>query len=183
MAAREQAGAIAAAQAAAQRDGTYTEETTVRHKSESTLNLFRGAGLTCEYCRYVTRCEAHHVLARGVGSGSRIDLPINLLSLCAGPGGCHGLAHTGKVGRKKLIAVVAFRECLPPEVVEDQLHRLLRAPKGSVPCRLCQGSGWVRVRLLNHRDVTQAHRCLCEGGIIAPDGSYWREQPRRLAGT
>ncbi len=93
------------------------------------LNEFRHAGI-CEFClRRVTNREPHHIIGRGMGGGRRMDVRINLISLCAefsGGAHCHTLVHVGRIGREKLLAVVARREGLSVDALERELHRLRR---------------------------------------------------------
>jgi hypothetical protein len=84
---------------------------------EKTLDLFRGAGL-CEWCgHWFAWREPHHWHAKGLGGGSRIDLPRNLLSLCRQD---HSSAHRGVIDRKDLLRIIAKRErCTPEECVQE----------------------------------------------------------------
>lgn len=153
----------------------------MRVVNEDVLNRFRGRG-PCGYCRRPCRqLQPHHVMARGIGSASRLDLPLNLIPLCAFPeGNCHETAHLGRIPRHDLFAIIAAREVMTPELLRDQLFRLQRAPSECRPCPLCEGKGVVRVA---KRFGWRQWPCVCGSGVIAADGSYWREQPRKLAGT
>jgi len=96
-------------------------------RSDKTLSLFRGPG-PCAWCgRWHPRRHAAHVLARGAGGGSRLDVPLNLVSLCPD---CHQGHHAGRRPlRCDLLALVAAREGLLQGDVEAELFRLRRAPK------------------------------------------------------
>ena len=68
-------------------------------------------------CRAIGFCEvcgksegpfhAAHLLARGMGAGKQMDVPINLICLCPG---CHGEAHAGKICFDRLAGIVVMRE-------------------------------------------------------------------------
>jgi hypothetical protein len=100
---------------------------------EQLLADFRGPG-TCEWCgRQVVRREPHHIYARGMGGGGRLDVRVNLVALCApfsGGDDCHDAAHDGRITKDDLLPVVAGREGTSPGAIRDEIFRLLRAPKG-----------------------------------------------------
>ncbi len=101
---------------------------------EAVLDLFRGPG-QCEWCSEgcVTREPHHYWIKRGHGGGSRLDHPWNLVALGgAFDCGCHGAAHEGRSPtRLELLGVAARREGVAAGVIERELYRLLRAPKGA----------------------------------------------------
>lgn len=99
----------------------------MRIVDEKLLDRFRTAG-KCEWCGQWFGCrEPHHVFARGMGSGSRLDIRINLAALCLW---CHRSHHDGnRPLRCDLLAVVAKREGLLQADVEAEIRRLIRAPK------------------------------------------------------
>jgi hypothetical protein len=92
-------------------------EAPVRFESEAVLDRFRSAPC-CEWCgRWVRRAEPHHFYhKRGMGAGSQLDIPENLVSLCAL---CHRAAENvrpspnaqerGPVTREALLEIVARR--------------------------------------------------------------------------
>jgi len=98
---------------------------------EPMLDLFRGPG-RCEGCgKPCRRREPHHIKKRGLGGGSRLDIPINLIALgsafdCA----CHIKAEAGTLPKAKLLEIVAGREGRTPEQVELEIYRLLRTRRG-----------------------------------------------------
>jgi hypothetical protein len=91
------------------------------------LDTFRGAG-ACSWCnRWCRYRHAAHVFARGMGGGGRLDVALNLVSLCPE---CHLEHHDGRRPlRCDLLAVVAAREGMLQGEVEAQLHRLRRQAK------------------------------------------------------
>ncbi len=98
--------------------------------NEAVLDLFRTSG-PCEYCgRWCERRDPHHARAKGLGGGSRLDLPINLISLCRKH---HDEAHAGNIPRHVILALIAVRERKWPEEIEAEIHLLLRTPKGDMP--------------------------------------------------
>ena len=69
------------------------------------LNELRN--LRCEICGHSPPSQVHHLMSRGMGGGSRVDHPLNLISVC---GYCHAAIHNGKILGKVCMAVVALRE-------------------------------------------------------------------------
>ena len=64
----------------------------------------------CEFCnRTDQRLEVHHIWAKGIGGGSRMDVPINLIVVCKP---CHDLAHKGDISRRELFGIAAEREVM-----------------------------------------------------------------------
>jgi hypothetical protein len=99
---------------------------------EILLDEFRGPG-RCEYCgKMVKNTEPHHLWTRGFGGGSRLDIRINIIALCstfAGGDSCHHKAHNGRIKRQELLAIVAAREGVTPEWIEEEIYRLRRTRK------------------------------------------------------
>lgn len=99
---------------------------------EDLLALFRVPG-ECELCGVFCQArEPHHVWARGMGAGSRLDVRVNLVALggtfrCS----CHSWIHAGFIPKRAVVSVVALREGMTVDGVISAVHRLLRAPKGS----------------------------------------------------
>lgn len=93
-------------------------------KNEKLLKSMRESGL-CEWCGvWCERREPHHIHARGMGGGSRLDIPINLVSLgTAGDCSCHAGAQRGNPPKDILLAIAAERE----------IRALMRAPKECKP--------------------------------------------------
>lgn len=95
---------------------------------EEVLDEFRSKR-KCERCKAkVSGCEPHHIFCRGRGSASRLDTHINLIGLCAE---CHRKFHDGNVDRSELLEIVAKRERLTADKIEETIHMLLRSP-GSI---------------------------------------------------
>ncbi len=62
----------------------------------------------CEVCNVTPlHKEVHHIWAKGMGGGSRLDIPWNLIVLCQP---CHQLAHAGKISKRELWGIAAERE-------------------------------------------------------------------------
>ena len=94
------------------------------------LSLF-GLGVWCAYCgKRAPGLDPHHLWAKGLGAGSRLDISINLIGLDRR---CHTLVHAGKIKKAALLAIVAKREGTTPEAITDEINRLLRLPKGATP--------------------------------------------------
>lgn len=98
-------------------------------KSNKTLEWFRAAGY-CEYCRlWHQRRDPHHVLTRGHGGGSRLDLRCNLVGLCRS---CHSKYGDDPDFVDFFFGLIADREGIRDiEVIRDYLYLVLRLPKGS----------------------------------------------------
>lgn len=96
---------------------------------ETMLDRFRFAR-RCEWCRktFLGGLDPHHLFSRGCG---RIDVAVNLASLCRK---CHTDHHYGnEPTRADLLAVVAAREKVQQFQIEEEIWRIRRLPKGSVP--------------------------------------------------
>ena len=80
---------------------------------ERCLDRFRGEGC-CEWCgQFVQRREPHHFFyKRGMSGGSRLDVPENLIALCATfhGGNCHHRAEACEIKKEQLLEIVAKRE-------------------------------------------------------------------------
>lgn len=94
----------------------------------------------CEFCgRYCPQgVDPHHIIKRGLGGGSRVDIPLNVIGLCRGftkDGwvSCHQDADDGKITKAQLFAVVGKREGwtkpLAAEEVEAEVRRIIKEPK------------------------------------------------------
>ena len=78
----------------------------------------------CEWCRKYTRTglDPHHVYCRGLGGAFRLDIRINMVSLCRQ---CHVSAHTScEPCQADLLAVIAKRESMTVDAVEREIFRL-----------------------------------------------------------
>lgn len=77
---------------------------------EDLLDEFRAGG-ACEWCHCVfPRLRPHHLYARGMGGGGRLDLRLNLVALCDH---CHAATHDGgRPRRAELLEHVACRHNL-----------------------------------------------------------------------
>lgn len=83
---------------------------------ETVLQSFRDAR-QCEVCDKVGPVEPHHILAKGMGGGKRLDVPYNLVACCRE---CHTGIHVGNgPPLDYLLATAAKRE----------LYKLMRMPK------------------------------------------------------
>lgn len=62
----------------------------------------------CELCdRTDLRLEVHHIWAKGMGGGSRMDVGFNLIVLCKP---CHDAAHRGEIEKRVLFGIAGERE-------------------------------------------------------------------------
>jgi len=107
-------------------------------KDDTVLELFRDV-LLCEWCgrQLPGGADPHHWrYKRGMGGGSRLDHPYNLVSMCRGftNGGwksCHEEAERHEITQAQLLNLVATRENVSPERIECELRRIRNLPKGS----------------------------------------------------
>lgn len=88
----------------------------------------------CELCRKHCRERAyHHVVARGLGSGRRLDLSINLLCLGMYPYCiCHTLIDC-KEGYQRCLAALSKREKASTDAIERAIWFILRLPRDASP--------------------------------------------------
>ena len=90
------------------------------------LLAFRLRG-RCEWCRKACAVEPHHLWRRGMGGGSRLDIEINLVSLCRV---CHTLTHASAEPTKQaLLAIVAEREKMLQHEIVAEIRCLQRLDK------------------------------------------------------
>ncbi len=85
----------------------------------------------CEYCgRYARRMECHHMMGRGFGGGTRMDVRWNLIALCNFmDSDCHGRAQRYQIPVEEIRQIIADREGTTSETVEDFLFWLARQPR------------------------------------------------------
>lgn len=95
--------------------------------SEKTLDVFRKEG-DCELCgRYCARRHPHHLLTRGHGGGSRLDIRANLAGLCYG---CHERFGDDPAWLWTFLGIVSRREGFSgPQAVKEYLDLVLRTDK------------------------------------------------------
>lgn len=107
-------------------------------KDEKLLKSMSGPGV-CE-CGCGVWCESrdpNHIILRGAGGGSRLDVRANIISLRNEP--CHNAYHDGRPGfpghkqqQKRFFEIVAQRDGFESgEAVEAYLRSILALPKGS----------------------------------------------------
>lgn len=100
--------------------------------NERILGRFRLAQV-CEWCGKRSRSGLdphHYYYKRGMGGGGRIDIPLNLVSICRFP--CHDDAERGRIRREDFLAIVARRENMDPDEVVRILNGIRRLPKTTV---------------------------------------------------
>jgi hypothetical protein len=107
------------------------------------LNSFKSPGFCCHCGKKVKSRDPHHLRSRGVGGGNRLDIPLNIISLCStfsGGDNCHQQYHDGKIKPEVLMQLVADREQMPLFILEGLLNWFQRAPKDSIE-RVCVTGG------------------------------------------
>lgn len=100
----------------------------MRIVDEQLLHSFRTKG-RCERCHRPNPggfTIPHHVFCRGIGGGTRIDHPYNLIALCHE---CHQAFHDGRIDREDVVTIVADRERVDPGVIYDTIYFLRRASR------------------------------------------------------
>lgn len=77
----------------------------------------------CEWCGRKGPVDCHHYwYRRGMGGGSRLDHPWNLVAICRS---CHDDHHAGhRPLRIDLLAIVAAREGVTQDEITQELLRL-----------------------------------------------------------
>lgn len=102
----------------------------MRIVSPETLSLFRGLR-RCEVCREpVQSTDPHHVIPKGMGAGSQMDIPENLLAVCRFP--CHNRCQRYEVMQLEQFEIVAKREGWESgERLREFVWAVQRAPKGT----------------------------------------------------
>lgn len=96
----------------------------MQRKDPGMLARFRMTG-RCELCLRPQATEPHHWFWRkGHGGGGHLDMRENLMSLCRQ---CHDRIHfTGRPSRAALLMLVALREGLTVEELEERLYAMRR---------------------------------------------------------
>lgn len=96
---------------------------------EDLLAAFRSKR-RCELCAQPADgpLDPHHVMAKGMGGASRVDVRENLLALCRE---CHCNVHAGNIHRDVCWLIVALREGLTVDECRARVMRVLNAPKGT----------------------------------------------------
>ena len=85
-------------------------------KDKRLLERLHREATACEFCMTGYPVEVHHIKPRGIGGGSRLDVPFNLVMLCPE---CHDQAQRYKIMPSVFYALAAERE----------VRRLARADK------------------------------------------------------
>lgn len=80
----------------------------------------------CEWCGVEGRgtLQPHHVICRGMGSGSRLDIPENLFAVCWKD---HDLIGRGKITYWQIIPIVAKRCGKGVDELREYVFELLRS--------------------------------------------------------
>lgn len=101
----------------------------MRIENRDLLISMSGPG-RCELCgRWCRDREAHHHRRRGIGSGSRLDIAINLCSLGSalkGGCGCHFRVENNRQLDNEVALVIARREGHRREDIADVIAGLLQ---------------------------------------------------------
>lgn len=78
----------------------------------------------CEHCNCQGPVEGHHIFSRGLGGGTRLDIPINLIAICRR---CHDGYHNRRdPTQAALLRIAARREGVTYNVAVDLMFRLRR---------------------------------------------------------
>lgn len=106
--------------------------------NEPLLRQFRSR--PCELCGHQPPNEPHHVIRKGIGGGSQIDHPLNLLTVCRWH---HEWIHRGMQPpdvrvptARDLWRIVAKREGVEIDTVEAVMFCVKRLPRDARPHHL-----------------------------------------------
>ena len=97
---------------------------------ENLLERVRQGGQCC-WCLLKTNqgLDPAHILTKGMGGGTRLDHPWNVVGLCRR---CHNDHHQGHRPLPcDLLLIVAHREGMLQDEIERELYRLIRLPRAS----------------------------------------------------
>lgn len=84
----------------------------------------------CQWCGKLGPTVGHHYWYRkGMGGGSQIDHPFNLIALDAL---CHTLVHDGHISKYGLLAKVAAREGVLQDCIIATLLAIRNAPRRGI---------------------------------------------------
>jgi hypothetical protein len=101
-------------------------------KNERLLDEFRTPG-NCELCNFwFLKREPHHVIGKGTGGWRRLDIRINLIAVGSSQYftcDCHRLAQANRITLREVREVVAKREGVTVEQIEETVNRLLWGPQ------------------------------------------------------
>lgn len=90
------------------------------------LQTFREKTI-CEYCGKTFRggLDPHHLWAKGMGGGGRLDHKLNLIALCRKD---HSASHGGgKPTFNELLEIVAKREGVTADYIRTEVFRMRRS--------------------------------------------------------
>lgn len=155
----------------------------MRIEDEAVLREMRGPG-RCEWCgAYGPHREAAHILARGLGSGSRLDIPLNLVSL--GIGGwvgyaavcvCHNDSHNGKrPTTEDLLTISGKKVGATWQEVRAVLWMLKRIPKSPTAAEILR-----EMEVLSEPEKVLAMRTIDRAQKHFPEGT-WDELAAKAA--
>lgn len=82
----------------------------------------------CEKCqkRYPSGVDPAHIVARGMGGGSRVDVRENVIGLCRQH---HSEHHNGKISQDEMWAMAARRLGKTVDECKAKVYLILRTPK------------------------------------------------------
>lgn len=108
--------------------------------NDKALERFRRAD-RCEWCYQwsAVLLDPHHCFQkRGMGGGSRLDIGINLMSLCRW---CHESAEQGYLDRGRMLTKVAEREKCRQMDIDVVLRFILQQDKDASSEQLLKAAG------------------------------------------
>ena len=80
----------------------------------------------CSLCAAPPPSQPHHLQARGMGGGSRLDVALGVLPLCVF---CHQKVHNGNIHRRTLWELIDHKHGLEPGTAQVAVWKLLRREK------------------------------------------------------
>lgn len=137
--------------------------------NEALLIDFRLLG-RCEHCQRPFPClEASHAFTKGMGGGSRLDIPINLNGLCRT---CHQMHHDGNLPKMHLLEIIASREKATVDKIEREIFRLQRLDRDSQEAKDALDFYLAGGRMMKEADATRQPKHLgANAGSPAMDGA------------
>lgn len=122
----------------------------MRHVDEKLCDRFRGFK-NCEWCRKYRYCVCSHIYSRGAG---RVDIPINLLSLCAY---CESSHHDGNAPTvSQMETIVALREKIIATDIFQEVCRIRRLPKAQQGVQKARQRAQIQKRTRKPSKVSEA---------------------------
>lgn len=120
------------------------------------LAFFRRQG-RCEWTGKRGPVDPNHIVPRGVGSGKRLDIRLNLIAMNRA---AHDEYHAGQILQAELVLIVCQREKCLQRDWWSVMRWLRRLPKDPLPCQLEKALGELNRAARKMAEKTLAERSL-----------------------